>query len=100
MFSPQELSELATAEITDRPDFLIPIHINVMTLMCLIGNLQLATRHPLNTGPSSDAAKEFIALAMKKLKQEGFHHTAAMCELGSDAGFDYDPRIPKKRGRA
>jgi hypothetical protein len=89
------LYEKSVEENRERPDFLVPLHLDVPALMTLVAQLQLAARHPMNTGATGQAGREIIALIIQKIKDEGFPFTAAMMELGNNRALDYDPRQRK-----
>ena len=53
-----EILARAQKDLTEnRP---VIIETDLTTTLAVIGNVQLALRHPLNTGPSSKAAESFI----------------------------------------
>lgn len=89
------LVNCAMAEQKRRPDFVLPIEIDVGMVMALIGNIQLALRHPANTGASATSAKAIVAMFIQRLKEENFTCTAAIAELGDNPELDYDPRGAK-----
>lgn len=69
----------------------LKLDINVFTLMCVVANIQLALRHPGNTGPSTEAAQAFVLETQKEL---GSVHPifARMIDQGWDPRFDVAAR--------
>lgn len=64
----------------------IPIDLSVPTVIALTGQLQLALRHPLNTGPTTALARAFI----QQLKNDltGMPTVQKVIDMGFDARFD------------
>jgi hypothetical protein len=78
----------------DAAGFKIQFELDLASALSLCGNLQLALRHPLNIGTSSEIARRIIDDLRTGLKTSGFDAHAEMIELGDDPGYDYDPRLP------
>jgi hypothetical protein len=49
---------------------LVPVITEAVVWMAVLGNLQLALRHPENNGPSSSYAKQFGKQILEKLVSE------------------------------
>lgn len=82
--------DACVAEQKTKGDLIIPLHFDLMACQMLVGNLQLATRHPRNRniGPSGQFAKELISSLIRKIRDEGYIETAALLELGNNPGMD------------
>jgi hypothetical protein len=68
--------------------FILPVHLDLTALACMVGNLQLALRHPANTGPSSEVARRIIEEITQRIKAEGFPVHAEIMRLGGDPVYD------------
>jgi hypothetical protein len=62
--------------------------LDFMQVQFIIANMQLALRHPGNTGVCAEFARKLIAQLIDQVTQIGFPHTALMLELGSDPEED------------
>jgi len=71
-----------------RIGFILSVHMDLHVLMCVVGALQLALRHPANTGPSSKVVRELIAGIIERVEQEGYLATAEMLRLGDNPEND------------
>jgi len=58
--SKKRLEAEVTLELSRSRGVLLPVMIDVPSALCVIASLQLALRHPANTGPSAKIAREFI----------------------------------------
>jgi hypothetical protein len=56
--------------------------------LAIIGNLQLALRHPANTGPSATYARAMIAGMIQRLIDFGFPACAEVARQGVDPTFN------------
>jgi hypothetical protein len=74
-------------EVRGQPP-LFQVHLEFTAALALIGNLQLALRHPANTGPSSEVARTFIDGLIDRIRDAGFPANAEMLRLGDDPGYD------------
>lgn len=68
---------------------LIELKIDVNTAICIIANIQLATRHPKNTGPSRRISESF-ARELQKIVERNRPELAAVIEMGWNPDFDVD----------
>ena len=66
----------------------LPVEIDLLSAMCLVGNLQLALRHPNNHGHSAQVAREFIDGVIERMEQCGLVVTARIMRLGDDPACD------------
>lgn len=57
------------------------IQISPREALCLLGSIQLSLRHPKNTGPCSEVAREFGRRLQEYLSQGG-PAIAAICDMG------------------
>ena len=65
----------------------ITITVDLMSAICIIGNIQIAGRHPKNNGPSRKIAEDFarsLQLRVAKLHP----NTGGMIEKGWDPDYD------------
>ena len=80
-------------------DWKIQFELDITSAMALVGNLQLALRHPLNDGPSSIVARQLIDDLRQGLLGRNLKAHAKMIELGDDPDYDYSP-MPGRNGLA
>jgi hypothetical protein len=73
------------------PQFTIPVHLDIPSALSLIGNLQLALRHPANEGPSATIARKFIDGLIDRMITAGLYRVAELAKLGDDPAYD-EPR--------
>lgn len=65
------------------------IDFDLVTAVCIVAQLQLASRHPKNTGPSRDVAEEF-ARTLQAHIAEVAPENAAIMEMGWNPDFDVE----------
>ncbi len=56
----RELLRRVAREAEQGKQFLLPIHLDLTSLLAVIANLQLSLRHPDNAGPSARIARQLI----------------------------------------
>ena len=78
-------------------DYKVQFELDLNACLCLCGNLQLAQRHPMNTGPSSDVARQLIRDIREGLRDCGLTAHAEIIAMGDDRANDYDPRPERER---
>lgn len=74
-------------QISYAPEDTIKLEVDPITAMCIIGNIQLATRHTENVGASRKIAEAFA----RKLQAEVVKYMpdqAALIEMGWNQTFD------------
>jgi hypothetical protein len=88
--SKQKLLERCSQEQrqADDRDFRLPVVMDLTELLSLVGNVQLALRHPQNTGPASQIARDIVRQIAERVRQEGFPANAEIMLLGSDPTYD------------
>jgi hypothetical protein len=64
--------------------YIIPVTLTPQSALCLIGQLQLALRHPGNVGHAADAARWLIDGLLVRLREGGFLAHAELGEAGED----------------
>jgi hypothetical protein len=64
---------------------------DLMTLISLCAQFQLASRHPQNNGPGLHIASQFVAGVIEGLRANGFPAYAEMIALGNDLANDVKP---------
>lgn len=67
----------------------VPIEIDMVTAICLIGSVQLASRHPKNVGPSARISQDF-ARDLQKIVVEKFPAAEFILEAGWNPDFDIE----------
>ena len=70
------------------PDFILPVHLDVLSALSIIGTLQLALRHPANTGAAAAVARSTIDGLIAMLTEYGFTATAELARLGDNRDYD------------
>ncbi len=89
MPSKQDLTRRAARELREvNPDFILPVYLGISDALSIIGNLQLALRHPGNHGPSADVARAMIDGLIEQMIGCGLTATAELARLGDDPAYD------------
>jgi hypothetical protein len=70
------------------PYFNLPIVFDLASLFILVASLQLALRHPENTGPSADGARRIVSGIIARVRAEGLDALADAMEAGNDPAND------------
>jgi len=87
-----KLTQEAAAELHRiDPNLELPVILDIHTACCLIGNLQLALRHPANTGPSREVTRQFIDGIIREIERHGYLKVAELLRLGDNQAYDYQP---------
>ena len=79
--SEKELLDYVTAELVGARGFALPVQFDLQSLISLVGTLQLALRHPANTGASALVARSFIDATIDRLETYGFTAIAKLMRL-------------------
>ena len=58
------------------------LQFDIATALYLVGNLQLALRHPENTGAAAAVARETVAGLIEAMRKDGFRAHAELASLG------------------
>lgn len=69
-------------------DYIVPVHLDLVSLLTLVGHVQLALRHPANTGPSNRLARQVLDQIIHRLRADGLVAHAHLAELGYNPEFD------------
>ncbi|HZT29696.1 MAG TPA: hypothetical protein VFA33_07435 [Bryobacteraceae bacterium] len=85
------LARVAAEQDAAPDDLIFPVHLDLAAVLALVGNLQLALRHPRNCGPTADTARAFIAGMIAKLQEHGFAAHAELLDLGNHPELDARP---------
>ena len=93
----QALFDAAKTEVAIMGDVTIRIDFDVGSLIGLIGQLQLALRHPGNTGPTGNLTRGLVAKLIEHIRRKGFPRCAEIAELGNDPQYDTPPHDLKGR---
>jgi hypothetical protein len=72
--------------------FFLPIHLDLTNALELVGQLQLALRHPENRGLAAQMARQMIDGIIQKVKEAGFDAHAELMLLGDDRSYDESRR--------
>lgn len=65
------------------------VDFDLVTAICVIAQLQLASRHPKNNGPSRALAEVFARMLQQKVAEVA-PENAAIMEMGWDPGYDVE----------
>lgn len=68
--------------------FHVVLELSAAMAVSLVGHLQLAMRHPANTGPTVDSMKELIAGIREQFKEAGLNTTVEVIDLCFDRSMD------------
>lgn len=68
--------------------FTLLVEFDLCTAIAIIGNLQLALRHPANVGASAEIARELIDGMIHRMREAGLTAHAELARLGDDAMYD------------
>lgn len=84
----QALLDRMEDEAKTLPPFRMILDLDLSGSMGLVGNLQLALRHPGNRGPIAKQMRGLIRSVIAGMRERGFAATAEACELGDDPTWD------------
>lgn len=65
------------------------VDFDLVTAVCVIAQLQLASRHPKNNGPSRELAEVFARTLQQKIAEVA-PENAAIMEMGWNPDFDIE----------
>lgn len=68
----------------------LTIELTILQAISIIGNLQLALRHPANNGPSADIAKKFIE-RLREIISKDSAELDLIIQAGYNPDFDCSP---------
>lgn len=94
MDSKKDLKERALVEMSANKDMRFHLDVSLIDLISILGALQLALRHPKNTGPSAGIVRSFIAQIVAK-----FDGMPAIQEAIKSEDDPYPDWKPRKRAR-
>ncbi len=66
----------------------VELEVNGLTMLSIIGHLQLALRHPSNGGPSSQVVRNFLSEFEDRMDHSDF---SAMMRAGENENYDQAP---------
>lgn len=69
-------------------EFRLPVILDLDTALCIVGNLQLALRHPGNRGASAEVARTTIDGIIERTRTAGYAAHAQLMKLGEDPRYD------------
>src|ERR1700722_18839410 len=71
-------------EAIELPEFDMMLNLDLTATLGLVGNLQIAFRHPGNTGPSAQMMRDLVRHIIEGMRERGYVATAEACMLGAD----------------
>ena len=83
-----QLLERARAEYDQAAAWSLPIELDLHSALCLVGNLQLALRHPGNKGPSAAVARRIVDGIIERFEANGLPAHAEAARLGDNSQYD------------
>jgi hypothetical protein len=91
--APDQVKQLQDAALRDmerakEADYLLPVFVDLVAVMCIIGAMQLAARHPENNGPNRSVNAEVIRQMIACMRRDGYGAAAMLAELGDDPEYD------------
>lgn len=90
----KDLQERALVELNANPNLRLHFDLSLIEVISILGALQLALRHPKNTGPSTSLVREFIQRAVKLL--DGLPAIQQAIKSEDDPYPDWKPRKRRK----
>lgn len=85
----EELRPRLQREIESLPiNFHIPLEIDVNTALILVAHIQLALRHPRNTGPSAGEARHIVEAIRSHFQKLNLPAHVELIDLGNDPAYD------------
>jgi hypothetical protein len=69
-------------------DAIIAVHLEPAAALAIIGNLQLALRHPGNNGANAGIARRLIDALILMLDEAGLPAHAQLARLGDNRAYD------------
>lgn len=78
------------ARLADASDWKIQFELDLSSVLQLVGNLQLALRHPGNNGVAAALARKVIRMVFDGLRNRGFSAHAEIIALGDDSANDME----------
>lgn len=75
-------------EVNRAPGYKFFVELDLVTAIQMIGSLQLALRHPSNTGPAAATTRQIIELMVARLREDGFTAHARLADLGNKQEYD------------
>jgi hypothetical protein len=83
-----DLINRCAIEAEDLDDFTVPLHLDLNSALALVGNLQLALRHPDNTGSAAAVARQIIDGLIARMTASGLEANAELARLGDNPDYD------------
>lgn len=84
----EHLMERVRAEYDQAAGWSLPLELDLHSALCLVGNLQLALRHPGNTGPSAGVARRIVDGIISRFESTGYPAHAELARLGDNSAYD------------
>ena len=83
-----QLAERVRQEYDRALPWSLPIELDLHSALCLVANLQLALRHPGNTGPSAGVARRVVDGIIARFESTGYPAHAELARLGDNSAYD------------
>jgi hypothetical protein len=83
-----DMMRRATVECLDHRDAQIYLGLDLSSATCIVAQLQLALRHPVNRGASASIIRKLITEIITDLEMQGLPTTAALLRLGDNPDYD------------
>jgi hypothetical protein len=68
--------------------FIIPMELDLDSALAIIGNMQVALRHPLNNGTAAETARSAVDGMIGRMLEAGLTAHAELARLGDDPSWD------------
>lgn len=76
------------ARRSESASYVLPVHMDLATVLGVVANLQLASRHEMNVGPTAQTSRRVVAQIITRLEADGYPATAEFMKLGNDPRHD------------
>ena len=87
----KELVDMGEAEIKRLAAQKFQLSLGLTEVLAVVGNLQLALRHPLNLGTNADTARVIVDVLIASVEKVS-PDLATLMRLGDDKNFDAENR--------
>jgi hypothetical protein len=87
-----EIIQAAVQEIRENGELFLRVELDYAMALALIGNLQLALRHPNNAGMASRKTRLLIDSLIAQMIARGYNACAFLATCGDNPDFDVEVR--------
>lgn len=67
---------------------ILPVALDLTSALAIVGNLQVALRHPANNGPAAKIARQVVDSIIEMMLDAGFPALAELAMLGYNPLYD------------